>query len=174
MKKILIIFIMTLTILTGCGNNEVDKEYEAKVGEIQDQAISTKEIPDFTISIMGLKDDTLTQEDIKDLTVYDFIVDVPIYDLDPSSEVYREKWTGIKISDVLNKKGITNYDSLDFKSTGNITVTYTKEEVSDKVYLVFYRNDIALSETEDTAVMLLAANLKTRYWVPSLVRIDVK
>lgn len=177
MKKGIVIVLTTMVLLCGCGQeNEKnkDKQFTAKIGEIQDLKASSKEMPDFTIVIKGLEDDTITKEDIKDIKMYDFVVDVTAYDIDPETEVYREKWTGIKFNDVLSKKGITTYDAIDFKSTGNITVTYEKEEINDKLYLVFYRNDVLLSDSEDTPVMLFATNLKNRYWVPSLTRIDVK
>ena len=174
MKKIIIISMIVLT-LCGCGSKENEtNEYDAKVGEIQNLVESNKEMPKFSISVMGLIDDTITNEDLKNLKIYDFEVDVTAYDLDPNSDVYHEKWSGVKLSEVLAKKNIENYDSLDFKATGNLTVTYTKEEINDNLYLVFYRNEVLLSETEDTPIMLFAADLKNRFWVPSLTRIDVR
>ena len=170
-NKILIVCICFLLVLCGCNNNE--QQFDAKIGEIQELKESTKEIPKFVMTIQGLKNVVVTEEDIKNIKLYDFIADVTAYDIDPDSDIYHEKWTGVKLSDVLNLKDIKEYDTLDFKATGNLTVRYKKDEIDDSIYLVFYRNDVLLSETEETPIMLFAAKLKNRFWVPSLVRIEV-
>lgn len=177
MKKVLIITLLSLFLISGCNNkenqNENKKQYDAKIGEIQNLKETNKTIPDFVIDIKGIEDGSITKEDLNDIKVYDFDVDVTAYDLDPASDVYRENWTGVKVSDVLKKKGIEKFDSIDFKSTGNLTVRYNKEEINDKLYLVFYRNGEELKNTEDTPVMLFAVDLKNRFWVPSLTRMDI-
>ena len=172
MNKKIFIVVMCMLVLCGCSNNNKRDEL-AKIGEVQDIQESNKKIPEFTIVLMGLMEDTITESDLKDIKLYDFVADVTAYDIDPDSDVYREKWTGVKLTDVLEKKGIKEYDTLDFRATGDLTVRYKKTEIDDSLYLVFYRDDLLLSDSEETPVMLFSTTLKNRFWVPSLTRIDI-
>ena len=170
LKNIISISLCVVLFVCGCSNN---KTFDAKIGEIQDLKVVDKKVPKFVIDLKGLYDGQITEEDLEGLKMYDFIADVTAYDIDPDSVVYHENWSGYKLTDVLAAKEISDYDSIDFKSVGGLTVRYKKEEVSDKMYLIFYRNDKLLSESEETPVMLFTADLKNRYWVPSLTRIDI-
>lgn len=173
MKKIIILSLCSMILLCGCESKNKEATYEAKLGQIQELKKSELTIPEFSVDIEGKIDGALTNIDLSNVTLYDFVADVTVYDIDPDSEIYREKWTGVKLKDVLNTKGITEYDTLDFKSTGNITVRYKKEEINDNMYLIFYRNDMLISKSEDTPIMLFVSDLKNRYWVPSLTRMDI-
>ena len=48
-----------------------------------------------------------------------------------------------------------------------------KDEIDDSMFIVFYRNGVLLSETEESPAMLISPKLITRYWVPSLIRMDI-
>ena len=172
MKKILIIAMISLLFITGCGNNNNDNK-ELKLGEINNIKESTKEMPVFTIVIKGLKETTITEKDLKDLKMYDFETNIRKNDLDGNTELYTSSFTGVKLKEALEKKNIKDFDSIDFKAVGNLTVRYSKEELTDEMYLVFYKDGKSLKATEDTEVMLLVPSLKNRYWVPSLTRMDI-
>lgn len=174
MKRFLVCNLIMLLLFSGCSNQSNNESNNESKKENKTTILSKgKEIPKFTIVVKGLVDDTITELSLQDLEIYEIETDVKSYDLDTDSKVYHEKFIGYKLKDVLDKSGITEYNALDFKSTGSVTVRYTNEEVDDNLYLVFYRNDNLISDIEDTPVMLLATNLKKRFWVPSLTRIDV-
>ena len=177
MKVKVILLILSCLIMTGCTeknnkSNEINLK-DAKIKEIQNLKESNLEIPRFTIVVKGEVEGTITHLLINDLQMYEFTVDVPTYDLDENSRVYRDTFVGVKLKDVLEKKGITEFSSIDFKGTGKITVRYLENEINDTMYIVFYRNGLLLSESEESPAMLISPTLRTRYWVPSLVRMDI-
>lgn len=176
MRKKIIILMMTFCLLVGCTNSKTDEtinEQEVKIKQIQNLKTSDKEIPKFTIVVNGKNEGTITELLINDLQMYEFNLDVLSYDFEPNSKVYNDTWCGVKLLDVLKIKGIDDFDSIDFKGSGKISVRYLEEEINDTMYIVFYRNGVLLSETEESPAMLISPTLTKRYWVPSLISMDI-
>lgn len=169
MKKILFIYLACLFLLSGCSirDNHQDIDNESKIGQIQNLKESSKEMPDFMIFIKGVVDATVMKVDMEHLKAYDFMVET----LDENSEIITTNWTGIRLKDVLELKKIEKFDYISISSIGS--VKFSKEELNDEIYLIFYKNDELITDISYTGVMLYAPTFGEDYIVKSLFRIEV-
>lgn len=169
MKKILFISITCLLLLCGCANKMDEKEgNESKIGQIQNLKESSNEIPDFMIFIRGLVDTTVMKTEMEYLKAYDFVVETK----DESSKIVSNSWTGIRLTDILELKKIDTFDSIYFRS-GDKEVSFLKEEITDDIYLVLYKNDKLITDISSTGVMLYAPTFGEDYAVTSLFKIEI-
>ena len=174
MKKILMVSIVCLLFLSGCVDKKEHNNDDIDGGQVEGLKVSAKEMPNFIIFFKGLVDDYVTNEDVADLKMYDFVTNLEQED----SSVSTESWTGIKLNDLFTKKGIKDFYELEFIGSGyvggeKVSIRYSKEELTDDVYLVFYHNNELISETQYSSVMLLSISEEESRWAPSLYRIDV-
>lgn len=101
-----------------------------------DFTTSTKNMPDFRLSIKGIHTKTITKEDLSDVKLYDFKGKIAY-----SWGSLASDYTGIKFKDFLTAIGINDYKEIVLIGNGNIVVSFAKEEITDESYIVFYRDN---------------------------------
>ncbi len=171
MKKTIITVIITAVVSVGltmlCVNlynvNEKNsyKDQTEKLGIKETKEVDF-EIPDFAIILEGIYDSTITDEDVKELKVYEISTVM-------TDGVYTDLYTykGIKLIDAFNLFDYSDYNNLIVKSNGNLQVTYSKEEITDNMYLVFSVDGHMLPAEEP--VNLLNPDLNSRYSIGNVV-----
>lgn len=166
MKKILLITLLCFVFLTGCDNkNNKDNNDNTDITQIKNVTVSSKEIPEFIIFVKGIFEDNIVKTDITDLTAYDIVVE--------TKNNESNTWTGIRLADVLNKKGIKNFDSINVIGANSVIKTIDKDKINDDIYLVFYRNDELTSEVNLGGVVLCAPTYGEDYLVSTVYRIEI-
>lgn len=142
-----------------------NKTIKLKENEIVNIVETDVEIPSFTIILKGGYEGTITQLDLKEkgIKVYDFDAGI-----NNGWEVKTNRYTGVKLKDVLEKMNINDFSTIKFKGAGKVEITYDAEEISDKTYLVFYR-DGKILDKEESSVNLLAVDYQSRFSLQGLV-----
>lgn len=132
-----------------------DKHSKAKptnvnYGEVANLKDYKGNVPDFTLEITGTYKGTVTNETLKQL-------EVPIYEFDANInngwDLEINHYRGIKLKDLLERMGFTEYASIKFNAHQHKTVEYNKDVIDDKLYLIFY-TDRKASQTDHTLSLL--------------------
>ena len=97
---------------------------------------SNIDLPEFNVVVRGLYSGNITNKDIleKGIKIYNF----------DASATYNwgfmfNNYIGIKLSDVLTQMNYNNYNEIVFVgNNGKLNITFKKEEITDKAFLVFY------------------------------------
>lgn len=148
-------------------NNAESKKYSQLVEEpgIKDVVKVDYELPKFTILVAGIYDTTITNEDIKDLQVYEISAVM-------NDGIYKDYYyyNGVKLKDVLEKCDIKNYNNVTFKSGGKLQVTFAQDEINDDVYLTFDVDGYLRPSEEPVA--LLAPDFNSRYSISDVVTLE--
>lgn len=164
---VIIIIIALLLLLTGVGvyfgfgfNKTTTKLEAYEISNVKQ--VDSNVMPDFTIVVQGLYDGVITKlSEIAD--------EVPVYTFDAGVQtsygVLTDNYTGIKVRDVLNKAGYTDFSDLTIKDAGNVEVHYKESEISDNAYLVFYRNGKYFDNDDKEPVHYIDFNYHYRYAV---------
>lgn len=136
---------------------------DVPTGTIENLTESSKEIPSFTVLIDGLYYGVLTTEVLKE-------ENVKVYEFDAGIDIgwgtISSHYIGVKLKDALDALQIANFDQIEFAAEGRISVTYVTEELTDDMYLVFYRDGELINETQP--VNLLSVNYPYRYSVEAV------
>jgi hypothetical protein len=158
---VLIIALSSLLIYKNKVNKDYDKLTET-IGIKKIEKIDYK-LPKFSILVSGIYDNTITDVDCKDLDVYSFqaIMDDGIYK-------QAHKYIGIKVNDVLKMAYMDSFNKLTFMSSGFLQVAYSREEITDNVYLVFSVDGHEYEGPEPMA--LLNPDVNARYSVTGIVK----
>ena len=157
-----------LTILIGYLISTISYNNLLDSGEISQMEETNIEIPSFTIVVRGLYDGTITNLDLEEK-------DVPVYEFDAgvstSFGVFTNTYVGVRLSDVLEAMELTDFSEINFYDPNSVTVNYTREEVLEDTYIVFYRNGERI--TEDGPANLLSLRFNYTYSVEDLVKIEL-
>lgn len=159
--SVVILLLAALIIYFATGSNKL----YLKSYEVSDVKQVNDEIPSFTIVVNGLYNGVITKETLaKD--------SVPVYSFNASTDtgrtVYTDNYTGVRVMDVFDKAGYTDYSELVIKAPGDLQVTYKKEEISDKAFLAFYRNGEYFRDSNEP-VNYLAIDFDYRYSVENAI-----
>lgn len=153
------VILVTICAITGVHYILASKmDSKAKQNEI--------EIPDFTLEIGGVYEGMFSSDDIINN-------DIPIYDFDAkmltSYGMKTNHYVGIELKDVLDFMETDTYTHIYFSDGKKAYSTYTKDEISDDMYLVFYRDG---KKIDDAVVSFLAVGVDYSFSVEDLHRID--
>lgn len=137
--------------------------------EISDIEKVSIDIPYFTIVVKGLYEGTITNSDLKEknIQVYDF--NAGVFN---GWSVNTNKYTGVKLNDVLNAMNINDFSEIEFQAPGNLSVSYEKNEISTNTYLIFYRDGEFIRS--DEYISLLAVDYDYRYSLENIITIILK
>lgn len=137
--------------------------------EISDVEKVNTDIPNFTIIVKGLYEGTITHLDLKEKNtqVYDF--NAGVFN---GWTVNTNKYTGVKLNDVLNAMNITDFSEIEFQAPGDLSVTYEKNEITNNTYLIFYRDGEFIRN--DEYISLLAVDYDYRYSLENVITIILK
>lgn len=143
--------------------NREDEKLELNLHEVANVEKKEVEIPDFTIVVNGSYEGSITDEDLKKYGVQTYEFDAAI---DNDWETVTNHYAGVKLKDVFEAMQIKSYETIDIKAPGRITVQYTKDEVSDNVYIIFTRDGQRIEE--DEAITIISFDYKYRYAVANV------
>lgn len=123
------------------------------------------ELPDFTIVVTGIYDGTITNIDLEKN-------DIPVYEFDAGMQtswaIMTDRYVGVKLVDVFDTLGLTNFKDVKMYAPGKIELTYDAEEIDDKMFFVFERAGEPIGEAN---VSLLATQYDYNYSVENLVKL---
>lgn len=162
-KSLLILILICTFFLSGCSKKTNDEE----LNKIQNLTESPKEIPDCIFFIKGVYDYIITKDDLKNLNMYNFTVKTK----NEKNKIETNTYAGIRLKDVLKEKTIDKYETLNMR--GDNVITIFNNQVSDDIYLIFYKNDKLVTETSETSIMLYARVDNKNYEIPGLYRIEI-
>ena len=115
---------------------------------IANETESSKNVPNFTLRLNGVMKGTLSQESVKEAKYYEFDAGI-----DNGFEVVTTRYTGLKFKDYLNELGVEDYFKLILVSKNGMMMSLTPEEITDKMYVVFYRNGELISEDQPLSLL---------------------
>lgn len=174
MKKTIITIIITIIstslLLVGSAklyaNFEV-KEYNEKIENpgIKEVKAIDYDVPECNITINGIYSSLISRKDLKNINTYEISAVM-------NDGIYKDLYTyhGIRFLDLLKEYEIEDYNSVTFKSNGNLQVKFNKEEINDDFYLAFDVDGKLYSESEP--VGLIIPSLLSRYSISNIIRID--
>lgn len=166
--------IIVAIVVVFCVNKFKSDSNEEVVASLSNHEIANlkevdTELPEFSILINGIYINNITDKKLKDFgtKIYEFDAAV-----DNGWEVVTNHYVGVKLNDVLKEyDDMPEYKRIGFASPGSHFVDYKKEEVTDKTFLVFYRDGKPIVEGE--AVNLLSVDKEYRYSVENLAMITL-
>lgn len=122
------------------------------------------ELPKFTIVVDGIYDNTITSADIKNLDVYKIKAVM-------NDGIYKDDYdfVGVRVLDVLKLTKMEGFNSLTFKSSGKLQVTYDKGEITDNMYFVFEVDGYKYDASEPVA--LVNPDVNARYSISDIVKL---
>lgn len=166
MKKTIITVIISVVVTLGLvfGVNLISKvSYNKKVEERGIKSIKEVEysIPRIEISIKGIYNSYLSEENLKDVKVYEIEA---VMDDTIENTLYTYK--GVRITDILSKYNITDYTSITFKANDGLQVLFRKNEINENMFLVFNRDGKDYKVGEGAA--LLVPDLNARYSITNV------
>lgn len=164
---IIIIILLLLCLVTGIYlfvNNKKTGDLKLNVNEVANITKVDIDIPEFIIAYNGLYNGLLTNINLKEKSI-------PIYEFDATVyngwENVTNHYVGVKLKDVLESLNITDYSKIEFEGAGQVKVVYELREISDKTFLMFYRDGEELNKREP-AVNLLAVDHDYRFSIQSI------
>lgn len=131
--------------------------------------ISNYEMPAFTLKIEGLVDKTINSNSLRNLKVYDFVT-YKTDDFYTNENAKEVRYSGIKVIDVLQYLGVSEYSELKLidEEDGEITLPASKIDVDS--YLVFYENGEQLGEGKVNFVIPAFVDI---FWAKGLKSITI-
>ncbi len=113
---------------------------------------SIEKLPEFSFSINGneiKKNIEITKEVLeqKSVPVYEFSKDI-----DNNWETVTNDYIGFTLKDIL-KEYEFDYQAIEFYEVDRYSVRFTKEEIDEDVYVIFYRDGKPLGEVEPIGLM---------------------
>ncbi|MBE6140680.1 MAG: hypothetical protein E7172_04000 [Firmicutes bacterium] len=171
-KKIIVTIIITIivSLLSTLGiieliNYKEEKNFDQKalnVGVKKFNKVSYQ-LPNFSVKIEGIFEDSITNEEISTLDKY--LIEVVTTD-----GLYNEfaKYHVIKVKDVFEHFNFQDYTKVIFKSNG-LKVTFNKEEIDDEVYFMFTKNGAQYKN--GSKIGLLIPDLEIKYSISHLTEI---
>ena len=119
-------------------NKKTNNQDTAKPGEVKNITKYDGEKPNINIRITGLYTKNLTTEELTSK-------EIPIYNFNATATYHwgmiNRDYVGVKLLETLEKLGITNYNSIEFRSDDHLIVEFKKNEITDKAYLTFNTPD---------------------------------
>ncbi len=150
---LIIFFAYEKTNLSNNNGNSKVQEENNKVTEkkgITNLKKSETKIPDFTVQLTGLYGGSITNTDLENYNI-------PVYEFDADIfngwDIVENHYTGVKLLDILKAMEIQKYNGIIFDIPGKISVDYSKDEISDNTYLVFYRDGEEIYEGEQASII---------------------
>ena len=167
MKKIIITACVSILLTLGCVflANKLDSNKNNNLiveRGIKDVKEVDYTLPKFVVSISGIYDSTLTNEDIKDLKTYEIAAV-----MDESYENEYHTYKGVKMLDILNYYGIDDFNKVYFRASGKLQVEFSKEEITDDMYFVFTKDGKSIKSGESGG--LLIPSINARYSITDVV-----
>lgn len=168
MKKIVITACVSILLTIGCvflAKKLEDNKYNNLIAErgIKDVKEIDYSLPKFVVTIGGIYDSTLTNQDIKDLKTYEIAAV-----MDESYENEYHTYKGVKMLDILNYYGIDDFNKVYFMSSGKLQVEFSKEEINDDMYFVFTKDGKNIKTGESGG--LLVPSINGRYSITDVVK----
>lgn len=174
MKKIIIAilstFLITLIIISIMAlsyNNYQEKKFSKLIESpgIKEVKAIDYDVPECNITINGIYSSLISRKDLKNIKKYEITAVM-------NDGIYKDLYTyhGIRFLDLLKEYEIEDYNSVTFKSNGNLQVKFNKEEINDDFYLAFDVDGKLYSESEP--VGLIIPSLLSRYSISNIIRID--
>lgn len=167
MKKIIITACVSILLTLGCvflTNKLESNKHNNLIAErgIKDVKEVDYTLPKFVVSISGIYDSTLTNEDIKDLKTYEIAAV-----MDESYENEYHTYKGVKMLDILNYYGIDDFNKVYFMASGKLQVEFSKDEITDDMYFVFTKDGKNIKAGESGG--LLIPSINGRYSITDVV-----
>lgn len=138
---ILVIALSIALVLLIIKNNSTNRN-KAKVAlaayEVANEKTTGKELPDFTLRIMGLIHTDVNKKvlDLNSVNLLEFDAGVST-----AWGVKTSHFVGYKLSDILKILKMPSYKTISFMKSGGMELIYPKEVVDkDKIYIVFYKD----------------------------------
>lgn len=158
---VLVIIIAGITFYLYKSN--MAKEYNKYIETIGVKSVKeiNYDIPSFTLLTEGIYDNTITNDDVKNLKVYE--IETVMND-----GIYKDAYSyvGVRLKDVLKMAKMETFNTLTFMARGNLQVTYEFAEISDDMYLVFEMDGYKYDYLEPIAI--INPNLNSRYSITGL------
>ena len=120
--------------------------------EIANISESDAILPEFSIDIEGIYSGSIPSSSFAEYEIKSYDFDAGI---DIGWKISTNKYTGAKLEDFLTKSFLENYSSITFYSTTGKSATYNKEDISDKVYLVYYKDDKLIGESSQPTLLVV-------------------
>lgn len=176
--KNLLLVCLIIFLSTGCSAKEEEKENQANTDgtkiaseyltneEVIRYQISEYEMPAFTLKISGIVDKTINSNSLNSLKMYDFIV----YKTGTYSINTEERYSGIRLGDVLDYLSVKEYNEITFTDSENGDITLPASKIDQNSYLAFYQNGELLGKDKINVVIPSFIDI---FWAEGITSITI-
>lgn len=177
MKRVLTILMVVVLMfsLAACGGNDVEEPdaepQESEAVEPEDSEgdgeTSAVEMPEFTIEIVGAEKDTFTNADAADFEIVEF----DALKTSKSGESKEQHFKGMRLKDMLDFAGVTEYTSVTVEAPDGYTQEYTKEMVEANTILCYERDGELLNNSGP--IMTVLKEQTSNFWMKNFSKITI-
>jgi hypothetical protein len=176
--KSLLLVCLIVFLTSACTSKEQENENEKNTNgtEISSEYLTSLEIlryqvsdytmPAFTLKVNGIVEKTINSNSLSSLKMYDFIT----YKVGPYIINSEERYSGIRLVDVLDYLGIDEYSEITFTDFENGDITLPASKIDENSYLAFYQ-DSELLGTDKVNVVIPA--FIDMFWAEGITSITI-